>query len=103
MTRPAGIPYRHWLLQPPISDKIRKELGHLNPVLLQVLHNRGLTHPGQIQAFLERRYMEAVDPFLLPDMETAVARIEQALQREETVVVYGDFDADGVTSTVLLV
>lgn len=103
MTRPAGIPYRHWLLQPPISDKIRKELGHLNPVLLQVLYNRGLTHPGQIQAFLERRYLEAVDPFLLPDMEVAVARIEQALQREETVIVYGDFDADGVTSTVLLV
>jgi single-stranded-DNA-specific exonuclease len=58
---------------------------------------------AHIQAFLEGRYLESDDPFLLPDMDKAVARIEQAIEREEQIVVYGDFDADGVTATVLLV
>lgn len=58
---------------------------------------------SHIQAFLEGHYMESDDPFLLPDMDAAVARILQAKERGERVVVYGDFDADGVTATVLLV
>lgn len=71
--------------------------------MLQLLYNRQLTDEAHIQAFLEGRYLESDDPFLLPDMELAVARIEQAVERGERIVVYGDFDADGVTSTVLLV
>lgn len=71
--------------------------------MLQILYNRKLTDEARIQAFLEGRYTETDDPFLLPDMEAAVARIEQAIERDERIVVYGDFDADGVTSTVLLV
>lgn len=71
--------------------------------MLQILYNRKLTDEAHIQAFLEGRYTETDDPFLLPDMEAAVARIEQAIERDERIVVYGDFDADGVTSTVLLV
>ena len=78
-------------------------LGHLPPVMLQVLYNRKLTDEAHIQAFLEGHYLETDDPFLLPDMEAAVARIQQAIERDERIVVYGDFDADGVTSTVLLV
>ncbi len=70
--------------------------------MLQVLYNRGIIEPAAVQAFLEGRYLESTDPFLLPDMDKAVARIEQAIDNEEVIVVYGDFDADGVTSTVLL-
>jgi single-stranded-DNA-specific exonuclease len=77
-------------------------LGDVSPVLLQVLYNRGLVEPGEIQAFLDGRYLESTDPFLLSDMDKAVARIEQAITNDERIVVYGDFDADGVTSTVLL-
>ena len=70
--------------------------------MLQVLYNRGIIKPGDIQAFLEGTYLESTDPFLLPDMDKAVARIEQAIDNQEKIIVYGDFDADGVTSTVLL-
>jgi single-stranded-DNA-specific exonuclease len=70
--------------------------------LLQVLYNRGLQERNHIQAFIEGQYLESTDPFLLPDMEKAVARIGQAIERDEIIIVYGDFDADGVTSTVLL-
>jgi single-stranded-DNA-specific exonuclease len=70
--------------------------------LLQTLYNRGISEPPRIQAFLEGRYLENTDPFLLPEMDKAVARIQQAIAQDEMIVVYGDFDADGVTSTVLL-
>lgn len=70
---------------------------------MQILYNRQLTDEAHIQAFLEGRYLESDDPFLLPDMEAAVSRIDQAIKNDERVAVYGDFDADGVTSTVLLV
>ena len=69
---------------------------------MQVLANRGLTTPAQIQGFIEGHYLASDDPFLLPDMDKAVARIQQEIENNKTIVVYGDFDADGVTSTVLL-
>ena len=102
MQRPAGIRLNKWQVAPIVPSQVRQKLGDVSPVLLQVLYNRGLVEPGEIQAFLEGRYLENTDPFLLPDMDKAVARIEQAISNNERIVVYGDFDADGVTSTVLL-
>ncbi|HSM54986.1 MAG TPA: single-stranded-DNA-specific exonuclease RecJ [Candidatus Sulfomarinibacteraceae bacterium] len=103
MTRPSSLRPNHWKIAPPAPAELRKRLNHLHPTLLQVLYNRQLSDEAHIQAFLEGRYLESEDPFLLPDMEKAVARIEQAIERGEQIVVYGDFDADGVTATVLLV
>jgi single-stranded-DNA-specific exonuclease len=102
MIRPDNLRNNHWKLRPAVPHTIKQKLDHLHPVLLQVLYNRGLQEKNHIQAFIEGQYLESTDPFLLPDMEKAVARIGQAIEREETIVVYGDFDADGVTSTVLL-
>ena len=79
------------------QDSIREFInswGILAPIafiLLQILHNRGLVEAADIQAFLEGRYLESTDPFLLPDMEKAVARIKQAIEADELIVVYGDF------------
>ena len=100
--RPDSIRPNRWLVAPPVPAAIQTQLSHINPVLLQVLYNRGIIDPAHLQAFVEHRYLENNDPFLLTDMDKAVARIQQAIENEETVVVYGDFDADGVTSTVLL-
>lgn len=102
MKRPQSLRKNRWQVPPPISASLKEKLSQINPVLLQVLYNRGLTHPALIQAFLDGRYIEKSDPFLLVDMDKAVKRIQQAIAQEETVIVYGDFDADGVTSTVLL-
>ena len=82
---------------------LKQNLADIPLVLAQILYNRGLTDKAHIQAFLSGRYLEGDDPFRLTDMDKAVARIEQAIHDNEVIVVYGDFDADGVTSTVLLV
>ena len=101
--RPSTLPAKRWLVKSTVPDALKRELSELSPILLQVLYNRGLQTAAVIQSFLEGRYGESTDPFLLPDMNVAVDRIRQAIEHEETVIVYGDFDADGVTSTVLLV
>lgn len=101
--RPANLRENKWLLAPPASHTLQQKLHHLPPVLLQILYNRGITDPAHIQAFLEGHYLESTNPFDLQDMDKAVQRIEQAIAADEMIIVYGDFDADGVTSTVLLV
>lgn len=102
MNRPNALRKNIWQVAPKVPAHVQEKFGHIHPVMLQVLYNRGIIEPAAVQAFLEGRYLESTDPFLLPDMDKAVARIEQAIDNEETIIVYGDFDADGVTSTVLL-
>jgi single-stranded-DNA-specific exonuclease len=73
------------------------------PLLLaQCLMNRQVCDPGAASAFLEPRLRNLTDPFLLPNMEAAVARLFAARDRKEPLVIFGDYDVDGVTSTALL-
>ena len=68
-----------------------------------MLCNRGLTEPEQIRKFLKNDLKTNLhDPFLLADMDKAVARVEQAIANRERITVYGDYDVDGITSTVIL-
>ena len=103
MNRPTQLRPSRWVVAPPISAEANQQLGHLPPVIRQILFNRGFVQAADVQAFLDGHYLTSTDPFLLADMETAVLRIQQAITNDEMIVVYGDFDADGVTSTVLLV
>jgi single-stranded-DNA-specific exonuclease len=68
----------------------------------QILFNRGLRTPEAMRAFLDARLESIPDPLRLMDMQRALARIQQALCAHEHITVYGDFDADGVTSAALL-
>ena len=72
------------------------------PLLAQCLLNRGLSEPAAIAAFLQPRLKQLADPFLLPNMGAAVERLFQARERNEPLVIFGDYDVDGVTSTALL-
>jgi len=74
-----------------------------SPLLTQLLYNRGLTDSAQVQSFLDSDSSLEGDPFLLPDMHQAIARIYQALLSGENIAIYGDYDVDGVTATALLV
>jgi single-stranded-DNA-specific exonuclease len=71
-------------------------------VLVQVLYNRGQDTAESVRAFLEGGDSALHNPFSMSGMNEAVARIRRAITKGETIAIYGDFDADGVTSTALL-
>ncbi|MDP9369295.1 MAG: single-stranded-DNA-specific exonuclease RecJ [Chloroflexota bacterium] len=75
---------------------------HRDPLLAELLYRRGLRDPDAAQVFLDARPRPAPDPALLPNMDRAVERVCRALERGERIAVFGDYDADGVTSTALL-
>src|SRR5688572_21758364 len=73
----------------------------IHPILAQVFYGRGYTDPYAALDFLGI-YPHSDDPFLMTGMEQAVDRLLNAIQSGERIAIYGDFDCDGVTSTVLL-
>lgn len=87
--------------QPLLTERLARELD-LSPLLAQCLVNRGLSEPGPIRNFLEPRLKNLADPFLIPNMARAVDRLFVAHERQERLVIFGDYDVDGVTSTSLL-
>jgi len=91
-----------WEVQPRAPDDFLNDLFDIPPLLTQLLYNRGLRSASEARAFLAGEY-KADHPFRLKGMNEAVARIRQALRVREPIAVYGDFDADGITATALLV
>ncbi len=81
-----------------LSDKLS-----ISATFAQILVNRGFKEPDSIKDFLYPSLKNLCDPLLMPDMQKAVERINTAINRSETVLVHGDYDADGITSTALLV
>ena len=72
------------------------------PLVDRVLAARGVGEPELARTFLGPRLVDLHDPSLIPDMDRAAARILDALARRETIVIYGDYDVDGVTATAIL-
>jgi single-stranded-DNA-specific exonuclease len=93
---------KRWQVAPPAPPSHVARFSHLHPIIVQVLYNRGLTDPSDVSAFLNNAAHES-NPFAIGGMNAAVTRLRQALRASEPIVVYGDFDTDGVTATALLV
>lgn len=74
----------------------------LSPLIAQLLYNRGIK-PEEIDSFLSADRRLEGNPFLLPDISQAVSRVYKAVLAREKIAVYGDFDVDGVTATVIIV
>src|SRR5438132_180622 len=70
--------------------------------IARLLFRKGFHTADEVRAFLQPRLKSLSDPFLLPNMEVAVTRIFAALDRHERIVLFGDYDVDGVTSLALL-
>jgi single-stranded-DNA-specific exonuclease len=89
-----------WSLAPPqplLAGQLAPQLK-ISPLLAQCLLNRGLSEPEAIRAFLQPRLKHLADPFRLPNMAKAVDRLFLARERAESLVIFGDYDVDGVTS-----
>lgn len=86
------------------SSSLISELDKLkiNTELAPLLWNRGITDPEKINTYLNPTVANFHDPFLLHDMEKSVERIQQAVENGEKILVYGDYDADGITSTTVM-
>jgi single-stranded-DNA-specific exonuclease len=92
-----------WIVQSGDTQSIarlQRELG-VSEILARLLVNRGITEPEQAERFLNPDWDDLPDAFLLPDAQVAVDRILQAIERKEQILVYGDYDVDGVTSAAL--
>lgn len=93
--------HSRWQMPPCLPAEQLAGTG-LSPLMAQLLYNRGITDPAQIDSFLAADENLLNDPFLLPDIEKAVDRISDALLSGERIAIYGDFDADGITATAVL-
>lgn len=82
-------------------ERLSRELG-VSKLVCRVLLNRGMKDIASIKRFLKPSLEDMHDPFLLKDMEKATDRICRAIENREKIVVYGDYDVDGVTSTSIL-
>lgn len=96
-------PVKQWRIASPITPDAEKALHGYPPILRQILFNRGLATRSAARKFLEARPPGSTDPYLLADMHPAVERIQLALQQKEPIVIYGDYDVDGVTASALLI
>ncbi len=94
---------KRWVVQPPITTQADEALAKFPPVLKQILFNRGMGTDAEARAFLKAEPNSNTDPFQLIGMQDAVDRIQHALDHNEPIAVYGDYDVDGVTATALLV
>ena len=92
---------KEWVVAPPAPQSWLDECRDLHPVLAQILFNRGFENPADAQRFLYEKDLSE-DPYDMKDMAKAVARISQAIAAGESIAVYGDFDADGVTAAALM-
>ena len=91
--------------QPETAGETAKNLQeqlNIPPHLSKVLAKRGFFEPEEIQAFLRPSIKNLHDPLLLPDMEAATARILDACKAGEKIIIYGDYDVDGITATSIM-
>jgi single-stranded-DNA-specific exonuclease RecJ len=84
-----------------IKNELAKELN-VHPVLVELLVNKGIETREEAMKFLYPKLEDLHDPFLLPDMDKAIRRIETALGNKERILIYGDYDVDGTTAVSLV-
>ncbi|MGE5550059.1 MAG: single-stranded-DNA-specific exonuclease RecJ [Bacteroidota bacterium] len=95
---------KRWRLLPESTEAARQLAGALGiaPLVAQLLIHRGLAEPGLAQRFLHPDLAHLHPPSLLPNLDAGVARLIKAFQEGERLLIYGDYDVDGVTSVSLL-
>ena len=82
-------------------EQVKNEFG-LSTLLATIIVNKGLRTKEEIEVFLNPTRNDFYDPYLMPDMQIAVDRIAKAIENKEKIIIYGDYDVDGITSITVL-
>lgn len=94
---------KKWVIKPEIDDGFKAKHKEIEPMHLQLLFNRGLKDKTEFDRFLYSANIEDLhDPFLFQDMDASVDLIISHIKKNDEIIVYGDYDADGVTASALL-
>jgi len=105
MTNIKQLPVTNWKLREAgnkdIKDSLIKEFG-IHPIISQLLSNRDIVDLAGAQRYLYPSLNDLHSPFLMQDMKRGITRIIEAIHNNEKIVIYGDYDADGITSVVIL-
>ena len=94
-----------WTIKPIPDQKEIEQLSKnlkVEPLIAHLLLQRGITTYEEAKKFFRPQLTDLHDPFLMKDMDKAVARIERAIQNQENILIYGDYDVDGTTAVALL-
>jgi single-stranded-DNA-specific exonuclease len=96
---------RAWKIKENGHDGVVRQLAEelsVHPVISTLLVQRGVKTFQEAKVFFRPDLSQLYDPFLMPDMDKAIARLESALRRNEKILVYGDYDVDGTTSVAMV-
>ena len=95
---------KRWLVNKKYPEKFAKKFPEFSSTVLQLLWDRKINDQTLIDEFFGHDYKQDIhDPYLMKDMDKAVERIFKALESDEKITVYGDYDVDGVTSSVVII
>ena len=95
---------KKWKFYETNEEKVKEiaEIHNINKLLATILVNRGIVEDNQVEVFLKPTRENFHNPLQMPDMEIARDRVIQAIDNKEKVIIYGDYDVDGITSTTVL-
>ena len=85
-----------------ITEEYIKQKYKLKNLIVKIIEQKNFKNEEELKVFLNPTRNDFYDPYLMPDMEKAVSRILKALKNNENITIFGDYDADGITSTTIL-
>lgn len=83
------------------ANELSKAVG-ISPILCKLLIERGITNKAEVQRFFSPQLNELINPWFMNDMEKAVARLNSAMEHDERILIWGDYDVDGTTAVALV-
>jgi single-stranded-DNA-specific exonuclease len=94
---------KEWIVRDSVPKEVTEELSFFSPEIQILLFNRGIGSKKDAEQFIKPSYEnDLFDPFLLSDMEKAVERILRAIEKQERIAIYADYDADGIPASVVM-
>lgn len=94
---------KRWEVSPLITPQANEALAAFSPIIRQVLYNRGYTTDANARSYMEGKTNFNASPFQMLGMPVTVERLRYAIDHQELIAIYGDYDVDGVSATALLV